>query len=316
METCNEWLVIVNPNAGVGKCGRNWNAIRKSLYNRKIKFDVFSTDYKKHALEFVHQKIPNYSKIIIVGGDGTVNEVINGILSQNHVLSKDITIGFIPMGSGNDWGKMYGITEDFEDAIQTIVTGKTMLQDVGKITFLNFNNKLESRYFVNIAGLGFDARVVKKSNKQKDKGHGGKMLYLYNVLSSLFGYRSSIVNIKTEDSSFSENMFSMNVGICRYNGRGMLQVPDAIPDDGLFDVTIIKKIGKFDILTSIRKLYNGNIKKHLKVKSLRASRIEVRSDKKIQLEADGEDFGYCPVKFEIIEKSIRVIIKNFPFIHE
>lgn len=311
-----EWLVIVNLNAGVGKCGRNWKAIRNSLQDRKIKFDAFFSDYRKHALELVQRNLLNYSKIIVVGGDGTFNEVINGIFLQNQISPKDITIGYIPMGSGNDWGKMYGISGDFEDAIQTILNGKTFLQDIGKVTFRNFENNTESRYFANIAGLGFDARVVEKSNKQKDKGHGGKLLYLYNLLSSLLSYNSNIVSIKTENTTFTENIFSMNIGICRYSGGGMLQVPDALPDDGLFDITIIKKIGKLDILSSIKKLYNGTIKKHPKVKSFQAAFIEINSDKKIQLEADGEDFGYIPVKFEIVEKAINVIIKNSNFTME
>jgi diacylglycerol kinase (ATP) len=308
-----EWLVIVNPNAGVGKCSRNWSAIRKSLQDRKIKFDIFFSDYRKHALEIVHQNLAYYSKIIVVGGDGTFNEVINGIFSQNQQAPKNIIIGYIPMGSGNDLAKMYGISEDFEDAIQTIVNGKLFIQDIGKVTFQNVENTTESRYFANIAGLGFDARVVEKSNKQKDKGHGGKLLYLFNLFSSIFSYTSNSVSVKTENTAFTENIFSMNIGICRYSGGGMLQVPDAIPDDGLFDITIIKKIGTFDILSSIKKLYNGTIKKHPKVKSLQAAYIEITSDKKIQLEADGEDFGYSPVKFEIVEKAISIIIKNPTF---
>lgn len=316
METTKEWLVIANQNAGVGKCGRHWDAISKALNDQKILFDVYFSDYRRHAMELVRQNIPNYSKIIVVGGDGTLNEVINGVFTQNHKSPSEIIIGHIPMGSGNDWGKMYGITDDFEDAIRVIVQGKLFLQDIGKVRFLNFENETEIRYFANIAGLGFDARVVQRSNKQKDYGYGGKLLYFFNLLGSLSQHKSSLISVKTEQAEFTENIFSINIGICRYNGGGMLQVPDAISNDGLFDMTIVKKIAKFDIIKNIKKLYNGRIKTHSKIMTLRAASIEISSKDTIQLEADGEDFGFCPVKFEIIPKAIHMIVKNDTFAPE
>ncbi len=313
MSKQKEWLVIVNQNAGVGKCGRNWNAISKSLAGHNISFDFVYSDYRKHAIEIVHQKVSMYSKIIVVGGDGTLNEIINGIFTQSQKPPSEIIVGYIPMGSGNDLGKMYGISGNYNNAIDIIIKGETFLQDLGKVTFQNLEGKQEVRYFANMAGIGFDAKVVEKSNRQKDNGHGGKFLYLYSLLSSLFAYKSTYVLIKTENTQFNEDLFSMNVGICRYSGGGMLQVPDAIPDDGLFDITIIKKISKFDIIKSIKRLYNGSIKKHPKVKSLRCSYVEISSDTKIQIEADGEDFGYGPVKFEILQKAIKIIVKNHNF---
>ena len=177
---------------------------------------------------------------------------------------------------------------------------------MGRVLFNN-NGKKIKRYFVNIAGIGFDAMVTRKSNRLKDAGKSSKLLYFWNIFIGLFGYRHFHAGLKVDNEYYEYDIFSMNIGICKYSGGGMKQVPTAVADDGIFDLTIIKKIGKFDVIRSLPKLYNGKIVNHPKVASLNGKSIRIESQKNIFLETDGESLGHTPFEFEIIPRSIKVV---------
>ncbi len=302
-----KWIAIVNPNAGTGKGKRDWPIIRDLLHKHKISFEPFFTERRYHAMILTRNKIrEGHKRIMVIGGDGTLNEVINGLFSQKELTTTEITLGMIPVGTGNDWARMFGISFNYEEAIKTLIKGKTFVQDAGRVVFTRKDQKIR-RYFVNIAGIGFDALVTRKSNKLKEQGRSGKLLYFWNIFTSLFGYKHFHAEVKVDGSILECDVFSMNVGICQYNGGGMIQLPDAIPDDGIFDLTIIRKIGALGILKSLRVLYNGKIKNHPKVISLNGRNIYVNSQKTIFLETDGESLGHTPFEFEIIPQSVKIV---------
>lgn len=303
----DKWLVIINPNAGSGKCLHDWPKIEKLLDAHGFSYHKIFTLRRFHAILLTRDYINiGFNKIIVVGGDGTLNEVINGIFVQEKYETKDITVGMIPVGTGNDWCRTFGITSDYEEAVQTIKDSNTFIQDAGKVVFYK-NNRSLKRYFINIAGLGFDAMVVKKANRLKDKHRGNSTLYLYNIFTSLFSYKSSRVNIEVDGIMKSDRIFSISLGICKYDGGGMTRLPDAVPDDGLFDLTMIKKIGRFEVLRNIKKLYDGSITKHPKVETCQGKSIRITSPKQFFLETDGESLGHTPFEFEIIPLSIKIL---------
>jgi diacylglycerol kinase family enzyme len=141
----------------------------------------------------------------------------------------------------------------------------------------------------------------------KDKGKSGPMLYFYNILFSLLRYRSLNAEIEIDGTSYARRIFSMNVGIGKYNGGGMIQVPHAIADDGLYSITLIKKIGKLNILINLKRLYNGSITKHSRVETYMARSVQIGGSPRLQVETDGETLGHGPMRFEIIPRSVRVI---------
>jgi diacylglycerol kinase family enzyme len=170
----NEWVVIVNPNAGNGKGRKDWEKISSGLRNHNITWSEHFTERKGHAITLSQEAIDSgYRKILCVGGDGTLNEIVNGAFNQKTCQTKDITLGLIPVGTGNDWGRMFGIPLNYEGAVQIIKEEKTMLHDIGRIDYYNGLEKC-IRYFINIAGLGFESVVVKRTNIQKDKGKAVK----------------------------------------------------------------------------------------------------------------------------------------------
>ncbi len=305
--TDKKWIAIVNPNAGAGKCGRDWPKIKILLDKYNVSYDAFFTRRRLHAMVITRQKIrEGYRKVLVVGGDGTMNETINGLFSEKDLITTDITLGMIPVGTGNDWARMFGISFKYEKAIKTLLKGKTFVQDAGRVIFTRKEKKV-FRYFINIAGLGFDAMVTRKSNDLKERGKSSKLLYFWNIFTGMLGYKHTSAHINVDGMDHEFDIFSMNIGICQYSGGGMRQVPEAVPDDGIFDMTIIKKIGRFQILRSIPWLYNGKITRHPKVVSMNGKNIRVNSKNTIFLETDGESLGHTPFEFEIIPQSLKIV---------
>lgn len=307
IEKQTDWLVIINPNAGRRKGDRDWDKIRALLIHHNFNFHAIFTEQPRHAIEIARNYIEaGFKKIIVIGGDGTLNEVINGLFLQSKYPTTAITLGMITVGTGNDWGRMLNIPIDYEQAIITIKECRIFMQDAGIVRY-QIEGDMVDRYFVNIAGLGFDAIVTKKANRLKEKGRGGPFLYFANIFSSLINYRYVNALINIDGQNIENQIFSMNIGIGKYNGGGMMQVPGAIADDGLFDLTVIKRISKPDVILSLRKLYNGNIIRHPKVDTYTGKSITIDSDTRIHLETDGESLGHTPLEFQIIPRSVQVI---------
>jgi YegS/Rv2252/BmrU family lipid kinase len=303
----NEWLVIVNPNAGNGKGKKDWDKIASLLKRENLPFTVKFTEKKGHAIKLTLDGIGSgFRRIMTVGGDGTLNEVVNGVFSSDACPTTDISLSLIPVGTGNDWGRMFGIPLDYEKAIKIIGENKQMLHDIGQVSFFNGPEK-SSRYFINIAGLGFESVVVRRTNIQKDNGRSGKLIYLYNLLISLMSYRNTKAQIIIDGKESGADIFSLNVGNGKYCGGGMRQTPEALPDDGLLDVTIINGIGKFEIIRNLNILYNGKILKHPKIDGYKCKNIKVTSDSIIYTEADGESLGHTPSEFNIIPSAINIV---------
>ncbi|MFH0757148.1 MAG: diacylglycerol kinase family protein [Bacteroidota bacterium] len=301
------WITIVNKTAGGGKTGKDWPQIEQLLIRHGINFTPFFTTKRLHASIIARTKITEgYTKIIVVGGDGTINEVINGLFSQGVIKTTEVMLGMISVGTGNDWARMFNIPAGYEEAVQTIKKQKTFIQDAGLVQYTR-NGKVWKRYFINIAGMGFDARVVERSNRMKDRGKSGAFLYFYNIFASLLRYKAQRATIEIDGKSYDRKIFSLNVGICKYSGGGMIQVPHAVADDGLYSITLIKKMGKLNVLANVKRLYNGSIVEHSRVETYTGQSVQIAGSPRLQIETDGETLGHGPLDFQIIPRSVQVI---------
>ncbi len=304
-----KWFLVVNPNAGNRKIQREWPGIEKLLKNYLQDYDFVMTQRPFHALELAARALnEGYRKFITVGGDGTLNEVVNAIFDQDKIPFDQFTIGLIPVGTGNDWGRMFKIPKSHKEAIETIVANRTFVQDVGLIRYFQ-DQEPKHRYFINIAGMGFDAMVAQKTNRQKELGKGNSLSYFYNLFTSIFEYKPRIVQVDFDDAQYHFNIFSMSAGICKFNGGGMMQLPNAIPDDGLIDITVIKKVGLGTLLAQLRNLYTGQFIKHPKVATFRAQKVKIECKKgRFMMEADGESLGHAPFEVSLLPKALRIIV--------
>ena len=305
----DRWFVIVNPVAGSGRGLIDFPQISKLLRNDDIRHDAVFTEHKHHATELtVTAANQGYRRIIVIGGDGTLNEVVNGLFIQKAVEPREMLLAVIAVGTGNDWVRTFGIPQHYSEAIRAIREERSFLQDVGTVTYTE-SHYTQTRYMANVAGLGFDAHVISTFNHLKMKGYKGGWMYLYSILKSYFRYKSSGAQIWVDDKVvFNDLMFSLAIGICKYNGGGVQQLPNALADDGLLDLTIIRPVHWWHIVFRLKKLFNGDIYQIGHVIHAQGRKVRIEAAPSIQLESDGELMGGTPVEVNIRQRAIRVVV--------
>ena len=303
------WFVIVNPTSGGGKGLEDFPKISHLLRENGIEHDPAFTEHRHHATELTVEAVNRgYRKIIVVGGDGTLNEVVNGLFIQKQCEPKEILLAVIAVGTGNDWVRTFGIPRNYTAAIRAIVEGHSYLQDVGKTAYTE--SKVEqTRYMANVAGLGFDAYVIQIFNHLKLKGYKGKWLYLYSLLKGYFSAKPAGATIEVDGKViYNKLLFSLAVGICRYNGGGIQQLPRAVANDGLLDLTIIRPVHWWHVVFRAARLFNGEIYSMGHVSHAQGKIIKITSVPSMPLETDGELQGGTPVTISVVPQAIKIVV--------
>ena len=314
-EENNKWLVVVNPKACIGRGEKDWPTIKQILSDEGFDFEAVVTEYQGHAIEIVRQGIveKGFRKVISVGGDGTNNEVINGIFTQDVVPSTEITMGTIPVGTGNDWVRTFDFPEDYQKIVKILKAGNTFAHDIGKVTYYNDGDP-KTRFFLNAAGTGLDEMVCNKTNILKRQGKGGRIRYLLNTVTCLLNFKITNIVIEIDDKQvFDDYILSLSIGNCRFNGGGMMMMPNAVPDDGLFDLTVIKDVSIFKFATNVSNIYDGTfINKMKQVSTFRGKKIRITSKPahSLLLETEGETLTNSPFDFEMMPKAINMLVKQ------
>lgn len=304
----NVWLAIVNPNAGFHKASIKWERIKHLLKKNDVPFVPVITENSKDVyLKTIEGINKGFRRILVIGGDGTLNEVVNALFLSTVPL-KEFIIGMIPVGAGNDWCRMHRISSRTEKAIQVIKKEKLIRHDIG-IAKVYVKGDLQFRYFLINAGLGFDATVSERVNRRQHNLITGPLNYIVTALTTLLKYKSHKVTLLIDDDEFQTEGMSINIGICKYKGAGMMLMPYAIPDDGLFDFSLIMTMGRFNAIRSIRKLYDGNVVKLPGIIIRQCETVEIHTDEKLVMETDGETIiGDGPYRFSILAKALYMVV--------
>ena len=305
------WFVVVNPTSGSGRGLTDYPHISKLLRDNGIAHEAVFTEHKHHATELTVSAIESgYRHIIVVGGDGTLHEVVNGLFIQRTVEPSDVVIAVISAGTGNDWIRMFGIPRRHSEAIRAIKEGYTFLQDVAKITYEEAKYR-QTRYMANVAGVGFDAEVLKRTQLSSAKGHLGRGGYLWCLIRSFFSHKPTGIKVWIDDRLvFNNLLFSIAIGVGKYNGGGIQQLPDAVADDGLLDVTLIRPVHWWHVVFRIRRIFNGEIYSIGHIMHARGRKIHIESIPETPLEIDGEIHGGTPVECEVLHRKVRVIVNK------
>ena len=288
MADTNRWFVIVNPTSGNGLAKKRWPVINQLLLENGFDFDYKFTDYAGQSIEIVQSIInQGFTKIICVGGDGTLHNIVNGIMEQSLLPTTAIKVGVIPIGTGNDWIKTHGIPKKSRDAITLISENNECVQDVGRIEFIDEVKK--AVYFNNLAGVGFDGYVVHKVGKYK---FIGALAYLAGALAGLFKFKNFTVEVGAAGQSIKSKSLMALVGLCQFSGGGMQLTHKSDPADGLFDITIAKDMNKWEVLSNLTKLFNGQITAYKKVDTFKTNVVSIKTENaKPFIQADGELIG-------------------------
>ena len=295
---------IVNPAAGGYSTYREWPSISKHLTNQGLLLDYVYTEGVGHAMELAKEAAnAGYRYIIAVGGDGTVNEVANGILRSTH--PNNIALGMVSTGTGSDFVRSVGVPRDYTGACSFLTNSRRLLIDVGVVEYKSQGQTLQ-RFFVNGAGVGFDATVV-EATQRLPKYFGGTIPYLAGLLGSLFGYRNKSVILSLGSEPETKRILSVVVANGRYFGGGMYVAPQAELGDSLLDVMIVGDIGKFELLKAMPMVYKGTHITHPKVSMTKATRITIASSEQLLVHADGELLGEGPVSFWLVPSALNIV---------
>lgn len=306
-------LIIVNPKSAGGSTRSRWSEIASDLRSHFGPFRVAFTKKQGDGIKLA-KKFASAGRTFVIacGGDGTINEVANGILESG----EDVELGVIPAGTGGDLRRTLGIDATPRDAAKALRTGNTKKIDVGRVTFRDYSDREVSRYFLNVSSFGLSASI---NGRVKEKGDfqwipsetvRGKTKFALSTLQEVIDPAFSTVRVKMDDQEESL-LNTINFCVCnsRYFGGGMKIAPDAKINDGYFDVVNIGDIKTARILLNGYKLYSGSHLELPEVKSTRAKRVEVRAandDEIIDLETDGELPGKLPAVFEIVPRALKI----------
>ncbi|MEL6867465.1 MAG: diacylglycerol kinase family protein [Bacteroidota bacterium] len=304
-----DYYIILNPAAGRGSAQRKWPLIERGLKKRQINYQLVLTSHANQATQLTREGIAQgYRYIMAIGGDGTNNEVINGIIDQQIVPSKAITYALMPIGTGNDWVRSHGIPKKIDQVLDLIIADHCAYQDIGLVHYEDEEGRAKKRYFANVAGMAYDAYVVRKTAQGKS-WLPSKLLYLWVTIKCLFQYQLKPAIVQTEQHQFEDYFYTINVGICRYSGGGMQFVPHAVPDDGQLAVTLAGRFSILEVLLNSYLFYTGTLHQHPKIEGFYCQSLSVhqKGTSPILLEVDGEFLGHSPVRFELIKQALRFI---------
>lgn len=278
------WALIANRWAGHITSNQKWEYVEQQLLGASIYYTPFYTQKVGHAREFAVKVLrQGYRHVLVLGGDGTLSEVVDGIMKSG-VDTTQVTIAVLPMGTGNDWARYWNI-RTLEQALVVLSEGKTTTIDVGKVTLKDESQSV--RYFINAFGFGFDARVIQLTNKLQRRFKGKSWTYTVALFAAIAKHRSQSMHFTSPDWTESFNCYTVSLGNGAFTGGGIRQTPLARPTDGLLDVMAMGELSFGKILKAIQLLFTGKLLQHPSVRNQRVTHLTVQSPKPLVSEVDG-----------------------------
>ena len=285
--------VIVNPIAGNNRCRRSIPDLTSKLLERGITHHLKVSQYHGHVKKLALQaKEGGCKKIIVCGGDGTINEAIHALVDS------DVKLGVLPLGTGNDFARTLGIKEDLDFACNVLRDEKVRKVDLVKVN--------GTKYYGSVGGIGFDAEVASWANRYKRFAPGAS-IYLLAILAKLFTYKFKKVAIAHDSGNHTGEILMAAIGNTEWYGGGINITPTALIDDGVLDICIVQKINKLKLLLFLPYVLKGNHTRFSVVKFYRTKKISISSETPLELLGDGEILGKTPVSLEVIPQALNII---------
>lgn len=290
-----KYVFIVNPTAGRGRTGRLWPEIAEEVKLSGVPYQVWFTTRRGEATEMARRASQEENvTVVAVGGDGTVAEVVNGLAGSSTVL------GVIPTGSGNDLARTIGLPVEPREACRVVLGGRPRPIDLGRV---------DGRYFINVAGAGFDAEICRMINEDLRWARGATAYFLATI-ATLFRYAPAPMTIVMDGREVKAEAMLVAVANGKYYGGGMKIAPQAEIDDGLFDVCIVEALSKPGFLQAFPKVYQGKHLTHPRVSLYRAKQVSLVSPagRPLYAQADGELIGRLPLELTVVPQACHVLV--------
>ncbi len=303
--------VIANPKSGGGRTAKRLGEIREKLEAALGPVEMRTTDAQGDAISLTRTSLREGSTLIIaVGGDGTVNECVNGFYDNGAPLNAGAEFGLIMSGTGGDFRRTFDLGPDIDDYVATLASGATRKIDLGCISYVGWEGRDETRLFDNISSFGLSGIVDRAVNNAKiSKLFGGTFSFYWCTLTSMLGFKPQAVRIQVDDH-FDEVLNINNAAICngQYFGGGMWIAPTADPSDGTFEVVVIKDATFRDMLKDTGSIYEGTHLQNPRIVTTRGRRVVATpvNQEDVLIDADGETPGKLPATFEILPQALTI----------
>lgn len=303
----NKWGIIYNPKAGTRKVQKRWKEIKEYMEAKKVDFDYVQSEGFGSVERLSRTLADNgYKTIVVVGGDGALNDAVNGIMTSDVEDKSEIAIGIIPNGIGNDFAKYWDLSMDYKEAVDWIINHRKRRIDVGYCTYFD-GEKHTRRYFLNAVNIGLGARIVKITDQTK-RFWGVKFLSYVAALFLLFWERKLYrMHLRVNDEHIRGRIMTVCVG----SARGYGQTPSAVPYNGWLDVSVIYRPESGQLMMGLWMLIQGRLLNHKMVKSYRTRKVKVLRARNASVDLDGRILPkHFPIEVGIMPEAATVIIPN------
>ncbi|AHF08231.1 diacylglycerol/lipid kinase family protein [Desulfitobacterium metallireducens] len=300
------WFAIVNPASANWRTRKEWPRIHKSLVENNINVDYAVTTYPGEATLLTRQALQDYSQILSVGGDGTLNEVVNGFFENNRTINAEASLGILSHGTGGDFLRSLNQERGLAAFLDVLRRERIIPIDCGLVQYQDSFGVQHHRYFLNVADVGLGGETVARVNRHS-KFFGGKLSFMAGSLVSILTYKNKRMKCIIDGKDVvNDQINSIMIANGHFFGGGMMIAPNADFTDGLFDVITLGDFTTLELLQHLPKIYQG---KHLEVPGVsvyRGRNITIMSDPDGLLEVDGEQPGCTPAHFSLIPRGIRI----------
>lgn len=304
-----KWIVIVNPAAGGGRAGRLWPSVAMRICETLSPAVVLYSKYKGHIATLVDEQAAHgVRRFVVVGGDGSWHELVNGVMEQAHAPAKDFVLALLPVGTGNDWIRTYGIPREPAAWIQWFGMTAARRMAVGRLRYEDAGGRVHTRYFMNVAGLAYDGYVVRYTTTLRPPRYSRKIFYQLAILRCLFRFRPLAATVWYDDQVISQHFYTIHIGLGRYAGGGMQPCPHARPGDQSLALMYAGPVSRWGVIRSLPLFFNGQIGTHPQVELAHTQRVRIEAaGEALLLEADGEFLGHTPVEIDFVPEALQVI---------
>ncbi len=300
---CRRILFIVNPAAGAGKCGPQWTSFKTLLNRDQVEFTEAFSEKPGHAYQLARNSAGDYEVLAAVGGDGTVREVVDGIMSGHN---DHVALAVIPFGTGNDLAQVLGV-QTKSDAVRAIGAGVARSIDVIQITCQAEGNRVV-RHALLFAGVGVIAAALRKTTPSFKRVFGQRLAYPMGLLAALLNYRAPRMRVTFDGTMLEEDFLFVGASNTEIAGGGMRVAPGALIDDGVLNLNLISAMGPWSALLQLRRLARGRHVGHPKVRYITARTVQIDAGHPLDIAADGDLIGHTPAQIALKPAALRVLV--------
>ena len=302
------WHILLNINANEKKSETKWQPIADKLQSMGIRYTLHRLTKPGEGIATAKSLCESGIRhLVAAGGDGTLNEVVNGIFSSS-VNTREVWLAVLPMGRGNDWIRTHHYPNSVEQTIEVWQKGQFMQHDIGLVTSTAPGRETESRYFINIAGFGFDADVIYDVTNHPPHFLGFNV-YMLSLLKTLLSHKPKAIQVSASDNfKFNGEVFMVIAAICQYNGGGIREAKHAVPNDGLLDLIVVPKMSIPQVLAQLKNIRTGDhIDKIKAVQMIQTKEVQISSKQFFRAETEGELLTVGDYHIQLIPNALNVL---------